>query len=140
MTLILKTLRKHKLIVYYLFFGLCSTIINFISYYISYDMLKINNIASTFIAWILAVIFAFLTNKQFVFESKNWRTDILLKELKSFIGCRVLTGVIDIGFMYITVDIIKTNALIMKLVSNIIVTILNYIASKIVVFKTDNSK
>ena len=86
-------------------------------------------------AWIVAVSFAFVTNKLFVFDSKSFDKKVLLHEISSFFGCRVATGVLDIAIMYIAIDILNLNALFWKFVSNILVIIANYIASKLIIFK-----
>lgn len=130
----LEILRTHKSTVLYLIFGVCSTVLNMIVYYLCYDIIGINNIVSTALAWIMAIVFAFITNKQLVFGSVSWDFKTLQKEVVKFTGCRVVTGLLDIVFMYITVDLFRMNALIMKFISNIIVVVLNYIASKLIIF------
>lgn len=133
----LEILKTHKSTVLYLIFGVCSTVLNMTAYYLCYDIIGINNTLSTALAWAMAVVFAFITNKQLVFGSESWDFKILQKEVVKFTGCRVVTGLLDIVFMYITVDLLSFNALIMKFISNIIVVVLNYIASKLVIFKKE---
>lgn len=128
-------LEKYKSVVMYLFFGVCTTIINIFIYNLFYFNLYFTNVGSTIIAWIGAVLFAFITNKLFVFESKSFSTNIVLYELIPFLGCRLATGVLDLGIMFITVDCLQQNALIWKIISNFFVIIINYIASKFVIFK-----
>lgn len=128
-------LKKYKGVIAYLFFGGCTTVINIVVYSIFYSCLHFSNIGSNIIAWIIAVLFAFITNKLFVFDSTSFKEKVLLYEMLSFLACRLLTGLLDIGIMYITVDYLKLNALLWKVVSNIIVIIINYIASKLVIFK-----
>lgn len=130
-----KLLLKYKTILCYLFFGICTTAINIICYYFCYSISGIANIPSTIIAWIFAVIFAYITNKLFVFESKSFSANILSKEILAFFGCRLVTGVLDVLIMYITVDVLCMNPTVWKLISNVLVIILNYIASKIMIFK-----
>lgn len=126
---------KYRGAILYIFFGGITTLINIISYYISYKILNIPNVPSTIIAWVLSVIFAFITNKIWVFESKSWKREVALKELISFISVRLLTGAIDLAFMYITVDLLKYNEILMKIVSNVFVLISNYIGSKLFIFR-----
>ena len=128
-------LNAYKDIVLYVFFGILTTVVNVISYYLCYNVLGITNIVSTIIAWVLAVVFAFITNKKWVFESKSFSTETLKREIPTFFGCRIATGILDIVIMYLSVDILKQNATIWKTVSNIIVIIINYIASKLIIFK-----
>ena len=83
----------------------------------------------------LSVLFAFVTNKLWVFESKSFKFKLFLTELCNFILCRLATGVLDLGIMFVGVDLLKGPAIVLKIVSNVIVIILNYIMSKVLVFK-----
>ena len=125
---------KYKQMLLYIFFGVCTTAINTVSYHILFNFLNVANIASTIISWLLAVIFAFVTNKYFVFESKG--TDGLVNEAVSFFSCRIATGVLDVIIMYVAVDILMLSGLLWKILSNIIVIILNFVASKFFIFKS----
>lgn len=128
-------LKKYKFIILYGIFGVLTTIINIVTYALCYDMFNISNVVSNIIAWILSVLFAFITNKIWVFESKSFDFKIFIKELWNFIVCRLATGALDLGIMYVGVDLLKGPALILKIASNIIVIILNYVMSKLFVFK-----
>lgn len=126
---------KSKEVASYLFFGVCTTLINWVSYYILYNMCYVSNVVSTIIAWALAVAFAFFTNKKWVFESKSYSAKTVVKESASFILSRVFTGVLDVAIMWVAVDLCAFNSTLWKLISNIIVIILNYLLSKLFVFK-----
>lgn len=115
----------------YLFFGGLTTLINIIIYK-SLVFFNIDYIVANIIAWIISVIFAFITNKYYVFNKKNTN---LIKEFIKFISSRLGTGLLDLFFMFLTVSIFKFDDFIMKILSNIIVIILNYILSKFIVFK-----
>ena len=130
--------KANKQMVLYLFFGVCTTVINIVCYGIWNEILSLNNITSTILAWLVAVFFAFVTNKVYVFESQRTKTSERLSEMASFFFFRIITGVLDVVIMAITVDILKWNSLIWKLISNIIVTVVNYIASKFLIFKDTN--
>lgn len=132
---IIEALRKNKQLLLYLFFGICTTAINTICYWLLYDALTLSNIVSTILAWLAAVLFAFVTNKVFVFESKRTNTTDRINEVISFFGCRLLTGILDVAIMAFAVDMLQWNGLLWKLISNIIVTIINYIASKYLIFR-----
>jgi putative flippase GtrA len=125
----------HKQIILYLFFGVCTTAINTASYWLLYDVLHFGNLLSTILAWLAAVIFAFITNKLFVFESKRTSTQVCINEVVSFFGCRLLTGILDVVIMAVAVDLLKWSGLLWKLISNIVVTIINYFASKRIIFR-----
>ena len=125
---------KYREVLLYLVFGGLTTLINIISFFI----LRKFNIAlyiSNAIAWILSVLFAFITNKLFVFESKGKSKKENTKELVSFFGFRILSLVIDMGAMYLLLDVLNIKELIAKIVSNVVVIILNYIFSKLFIFK-----
>lgn len=126
---------QYKEPITYLFWGVMSTIANIVTYWICYDVCHISNMASTLVAWIVAVIMAFITNKLWVFESRNtsWKED--LKEFFSFIGFRVVSEIFDLAIMYWAVDLMGMNGLFWKIVANVIVVILNYIFSKFIIFK-----
>lgn len=131
--------KNYKEQINYLVFGVLTTAINIVVYYFAYNILTISNVISNIIAWILSVLFAYITNKYWVFENYNNKISELIYEIFSFFGCRLATGLIDLLIMYITVDILSLNSLVMKIISNVIVIILNYIASKIIVFKNKKS-
>ena len=126
---------KYKDMISYLFFGVLTTAVNVAAYYLSYDVAHLPNVAATVIAWALAVAFAFVTNKLFVFDSKSWAPSVALGELASFTLCRVGTGVIEVGMMYLFVDLLSFNGTVMKLFTNVIVIVLNFIFSKLIIFK-----
>ena len=130
-----KLLEKYKSIIRYAFFGVMTTIVNVAVYSLFYEVLSIGNILSTVVSWGLAVAFAFVTNKLFVFESRSWKVKSALKEVTNFILCRVGTGLVEVIMMYVFVDILSYNGTIMKLLTNIIVIILNYVASKLIIFQ-----
>ncbi|MDE5758729.1 MAG: GtrA family protein [Allobaculum sp.] len=126
---------QYKEPITYLFWGVMSTIANVVTYWICYDMCHLSNMTSTLVAWIVAVVMAFVTNKLWVFESRNtsWKED--LKEFFSFIGFRIVSEIFDLGIMYWAVDLMGMNGLFWKIVANVIVVILNYIFSKFIIFK-----
>lgn len=128
-------IKKHKAFIAYGVFGVLTTIVNIVTYNVCYSHLGISNTLSNVAAWILAVTFAYLTNKVWVFDSKSWKLDVLRREIPAFIGCRLATGIMDIVIMYICVDILKWPALLMKIASNVLVIVLNYVFSKLVIFR-----
>jgi putative flippase GtrA len=127
--------KKYKEVILYTFFGGCTTVVNVIAYVISTRVFHIHLLASTAIAWFLAVVFAYITNRKYVFLSKNTNINAIIIEFASFIFCRVFTGALDMGIMYLFVNILHYNDFIIKIVSNIIVIIGNYVASRLFIFK-----
>ena len=132
--------RKHKEGMRYLIFGALTTLVNIVAYSILYYTLHINNAISNVLAWIIGATFAYITNKLYVFDSKVNTKKELLKEIVYFYGCRLLTLAVDEGIMIFTVDKLGWNALLMKIIANIIVIILNFIFSKILIFKKNKRK
>ena len=132
---ILRMLKKYKSFIAYAVFGVLTTIVNIVSYSICYNRLGFSNTLSNIAAWILAVTFAYITNKIWVFDSRSWKWDVLKKEMIAFVSCRIATGIMDLLIMYVSVDLMNWNAMIMKVSSNFLVIVLNYVFSKLVIFK-----
>lgn len=126
---------RHSNVVIYLIFGGLTTAVNYLVYVPCYNWLKLSAGASNVIAWGVAVAFAFLTNKPFVFQSHDWSAKVLLPELGKFLGCRVGSGVLETVFLLVTVDLLAWNGNWMKLITGILVVILNYVGSKLLVFR-----
>ena len=143
--------KRHKEMIMYFVFGVATTLVNLIAFYClglvggSADhAYLIHNI----IAWLVAVIFAYITNKLFVFESRSWKTKVLLKELCEFFGARIFSlGIEEIG-LWLFVDLLNfghisytvagfclTGELVAKLALAVIVVVLNYFFSKFIIFK-----
>jgi putative flippase GtrA len=130
-------IRKHWEILSYLFFGGLTTLVNLAVYLPLYNWLHISATLSNAIAWVVAVAFAFVTNKLFVFESKEVGTGRLIYEIGSFFASRVLTGALDVGIMYLFVTRLEFDDLVIKIASNIVVIVLNYVLSRLIVFKEE---
>ena len=126
---------KYWDIVSYLFFGVCTTIVNYMIYLPCYNLLGISATVSNMIAWVVAVAFAYLTNKPFVFKSHDWSAKTVVPELTKFIGCRVGSGAAETLILFLAVDLLGWNGNIWKLLTQIMVVILNYIGSKLLVFR-----
>ncbi len=125
-------IQKNKEIIMYLVFGVLTTVVNIVVYYIFSNLLHMNYLFSNAMAWFLSVLFAYVTNRKYVFDSKN---NQIIKEAISFFGSRLATGIIDMVLMWFLVNFNIVNDVVAKVVVNVIVVILNYILSKLVVFK-----
>ena len=136
MTTIKTLFLKYKEPIMYLFFGGLTTVINIVAYHLLYEVMSVSNTLSNIIAWVLSVLFAFITNKVWVFESKE-RGAALLREAVSFFGCRAATGVLDLAIMFLCVDLLSLPATPCKIGSNVLVIILNFVFSKLLIFKGD---
>ncbi len=128
---------KHKEFITYAGFGCGTVALNFLGFYVCYYYLGRGTVVSNMVAWVMAVTFAFITNKLYVFESKSFEWQIIVHEAISFFGCRALTGAFDVIMMYETVDKLQMDAMLMKTLVNIIVIALNYVVSKKIVFKEE---
>lgn len=128
-------IEKHWDVLSYLFFGGLTTLVNFIVYTPLHRWLHLSAALSNVIAWAVAVAFAYLTNKPFVFKSHDWSAKTVLPELAKFVSCRVGSGLLETVILAVTVDMLRWHGLIMKLICAVIVVILNYVGSKWLVFK-----
>lgn len=128
-------IRKYYDILVYLFFGVLTTLVNYIVYLPCYNLLHLSAAVSNAIAWVVAVAFAYLTNKPFVFRSYDWSAKTVVPELTKFVGSRVASGALETAIIFVTVDLLQWNGNVMKLITSVLVVILNYVASKLLVFK-----
>lgn len=135
MTVCINLYKKYKEVFLYLVFGVLTTIINIVVFWISNDILKIEYKISNVIAWILAVIFAFVTNKTLVFESRNKNKEEITKEAITFLVARLFSLVVDMLIMILMIDLININSLVAKIISNVVVVVINYIFSKFIIFR-----
>ena len=126
---------KYWDILSYLFFGVCTTIVNYLIYIPCYNILGMSATISNMIAWVVAVAFAYLTNKPFVFRSNDWSAKTVIPELTKFVGCRIGSGAAETLILLVAVDLLGWNGNIWKLITQVLVVILNYIGSKLLVFK-----
>ncbi|MBM6879730.1 GtrA family protein [[Clostridium] spiroforme] len=125
-------LLKYKEIIMYLIFGVLTTVVNIAVYYIMANSLQIHYLISNIVAWFLSVLFAYVTNRKYVFESKS---EQIIKEMTSFFGARLATGAMDMVLMWLFVGLHILPDFAAKVITNVIVIIANYILSKLVVFK-----
>lgn len=140
---------KYKELIVYVIFGGLTTVVNLVVFTLSGMALGDERyLVSNVIAWFAAVIFAYITNKLWVFESKSWSIKVLLKEIPSFFAARVLSFLIEEFGLYVFVDLLSFNEISLKILSfeiggeliakvilAVIVVILNYVFSKLVIFK-----
>ncbi len=128
---------KYKEIINYLIFGVLTTVVSLAVYYICvYTFLNPENVVqlqiANIISWLAGVAFAYVTNRKFVFESKE---ENKLKEAGKFVTSRITTLLMDMAIMFIGVTLCKFNDKIIKLISQVVVIVMNYLLSKIIVFK-----
>lgn len=129
-------LKKYREIISYLFFGVLTTLVNWGSYWLLTDVLHIHYMAAAFIAQVLAILFAYVTNRRWVFESKVHGAKGVAAEMAKFFGARGISLVLDLLCMYLGVDLLSLNDKAVKVVSSVLVVIANYIFSKLFVFRS----
>lgn len=127
--------KKYEDVLSYLFFGCVTTLVNYLVYYPLYNWAQLSAALSNTIAWSAAVAAAYLTNKPFVFQSHDWSAKTVWPELVKFVGSRVGSGLLETGIIVVTVDWLAMDGNIMKLFTSVVVMVLNYVASKFLVFQ-----
>lgn len=127
--------QNYKTIVLYIIFGILTTLVNIIGYWFVAHILNWSVMKSTVFAWVASVLFAYFTNRKWVFESRVTNRTAIFKEIYSFFICRVATGIFDWGCMFIFVEKLNFNDIIVKILVNFSVIIINYVASKFFIFK-----
>lgn len=135
---VLRLCKQHRSFALYVFFGIFTTTINIAIFCFCNLFFFFTTVPSTIIAWISANWFAYLTNRRWVFGSSARNTTNIIVEIVIFFMCRLGTGLIDVVFMYLFVDVINKNGVYMKAISNVIMIMLNYVASKMVIFRKKN--
>lgn len=126
---------KYKDLIPYAVFGALTTLVNIVAYWLFAHPFGMPVLVSTIIAWFLSVLFAYVTNRKWVFHSEADTVKAVLKEIVSFFACRIGTELVDLAAMFIFVDLLHMNDMAVKIIANVVVIILNYAASKFVIFK-----
>lgn len=145
---------KHKELLLYIIFGVLTTLVNWVTYTFFVRVCGLSVAVANALSWSASVIFAFLTNKKWVFESSSWSLPTLLKEGASFLSARALTGAIELlcvpklaqlGFdkpFYAVLDkiglkleVLYTDGIYSKIALAVVIVILNYVFSKLIVFR-----
>ena len=133
-------IKKYEEIIKYLIIGVATTALNYIVFAVLVNIANIEMHTSNIIAWFVSVIFAYFTNKLFVFESKSFKLNVLGKEILSFGTARILSLVLEEIILYVFVNLLNMNQLVIKLIANVIVVIVNYVLSKFIIFKNPKEK
>ncbi len=126
---------KYRELILYVFFGGLTTLVNWAGYWLLADVFHVPYLWATAIAQVLSILFAYVTNRIWVFESKAKGFSAVFWEMVRFFGCRAASFVLDLLCMRIGVGGLHVNDMVMKLLSNVIVVIVNYVFSKLIVFR-----
>ena len=140
---------KYKELIIYGIFGVGTTLVNFLTYKLFNVLLGVEYyLVSNIIAWFVSVIFAYVTNKLFVFESKSWNVRVVAKEVPSFFAARVFSFLVEEAGLFLLVDIFGmkdfafevygftiSGNMISKVILAVVVVVMNYFFSKFVIFR-----
>ena len=127
--------RKYEEGINYLIFGFLAFALNYILYFLFTKPLGMHYLIATAVSWLLTVIFAYWTNRTYVFKSKNNALKAVRDEFIAFVGARVATQVLELGVMFLMVDCAGINEQLSKLVCQVLVIVANYFFSKLWIFK-----
>ena len=122
-------------VISYLFFGVLTTVVNYLVYLPCYNLLGLPAVICNLIAWVVAVAFAYLTNKQFVFKIYVWSAKTVVPEVTKFVGTRIASGALEPAIIWVTVDFLGRNGNVWKVITSVLVVVMNYIGSKMLVFR-----
>ncbi len=128
-------IKAHWDIISYLFFGVLTTVVNYLIYLPCLNLLHLSAAVSNCIAWVVAVLFAYVTNKPFVFKSHDWSMTTVIPEFGKFIATRISSGVLETVILFLAVDTLGGNGNIWKLITQVLVIVINYVGSKLLVFR-----
>ena len=128
-------MEKIKQILHYGVFGFLTTVVDYAVFYLFLDVFGVPYGAANIVALVVSVAFAFVVNKQFVFASKNWSFGVLKKELPTFLSARAVSALMDVGGMWLLVDLLTVDPKLSKILVNILVIVSNYLFSKLFVFR-----
>ncbi|MBN2794347.1 MAG: GtrA family protein [Clostridia bacterium] len=120
----------------YIFFGVLTTLVNYFSYWCYKDVLMLSLMLANGLAFFTAVLFAYITNRKWVFKSSAHRLMDQVKECTTFYLARCFGFVVDMSIMFVGVKLLSMNDLFVKVSANILVIVVNYLVSKFVVFKS----
>ena len=124
----------------YLIFGVATTLVDTVTFFLFNNILNIGYIISTVIAWVAAVLFAYVTNKIWVFKSEQSNFSAVMKEVIAFFIARIISLIFTIVWMICTVQLLHLDEFLAKLLANVFVVIMNYIFSKLFIFKETKKK
>ena len=143
---------KYKELIIYGIFGVGTTLVNFLTYKLFNVLLGVDfYLVSNIIAWFVSVVFAYVSNKLFVFESKSWEPRLVVKEVSSFFAARIFSFLVEEAGLFLLVDICKmkdfafeifgftiSGNMISKVALAVVVVVMNYFFSKFVIFRKKN--
>lgn len=128
----------HRQLIEYFIFGVATTVVNIIVFFLFDSILGIPYLVANFISIVAAILFAFFTNKQFVFRSKSPTWQHAMSEFLKFVSLRAVSAIVDMLSMWLLVDLILLDTTIAKIAVQFIIVVLNYVFSKLYIFKQED--
>lgn len=128
-------LHKHRELISYVFWGVMTTLVNYVTYFLLKELLHVALVPRNVIAWAASVLFAYFTNKLFVFRSRDWAWRVALRELWQMAASRLFTLGLETAILWLFVEKLRFSDAIVKLAANVVVVIANYVLSKFIVFR-----
>ncbi len=135
-----KTIKKHRALLLFCVFGILNTVVDYAIYIPLYEWLGMYSTTSNAVSWLVSTVFAFTTNKPFVFESHDWSFATVKVEAFRFFACRFASFLLNELLLLIIVDIMGGDGILWKLITMTALVIFNYIGSKLFVFKNQQKK
>ena len=132
-------LHKHRELISYVFWGVMTTLVNYVTYFLLKELLHVALVPRNVIAWAASVLFAYFTNKLFVFRSRDWAWRVALRELWQMAASRLFTLGLETAILWLFVEKLRFSDVIVKLAANVVVVIANYVLSKFIVFRKKSS-
>lgn len=128
-------LRKHRELISYVFWGIMTTAVNYVTYLLLTKGFHVYYLTSNVIAWTVSVLFAYFVNKLFVFQSRDWAWRVALRELWQMVASRLFSLGLEMGILWLFVDKLHYNDAVVKLCANVVVVVVNYVLSKFIIFR-----
>lgn len=127
--------KKYQELILYVICGGFTTVVNIVVYGLCADLLGIYYLVSNFIAWVLSVLFAYVTNRKWVFKSRKRGYKAIFREFALFVSGRVMSLLGDMLIMFLCVSVAHFPGLLAKILANIFVMVFNYVFSKLIIFR-----
>ena len=154
MKMIKKLFIKYKELITYVIFGVLTTLVNFFAFWLFTKIFgEAFYLVNNAIAWVVGVVFAYITNKLFVFESKSWDLKVIAKEITGFLGARIFSFLVEEGGMLLFISVLGfgeksltvlgitiTGQFVVKILLAVIVVVMNYVFSKFFIFKSSENR
>lgn len=137
MNKITELVKKYRELIVYFVFGVLTTLVDFLSYYALANLLGVEANLSNAMSQVIAIVFAFITNKAFVFEDKKKKLKDVVLQFAKFFSMRLISLFLNSGLFWVMVGVLHINDYLTKALVSVIVVVLNYIFSKVFIFKKD---